>query len=268
MNPTVLLVLLLAAVVTWTVETVNRDRLTKRLDVMRLNTRALGRVQAEHDRLVRIQPFVGEIDSLRRDRAEAVSLRREIANRAARKGSPHDQALAAMGREVLPAAVWIPTSLMKDMGRSTPHATLQTALWAATTGSVAALKELLALEPEARIRAAEVIASLPVAVRLQHGRPELLIAETLIRTPPAGEIQILSEQLRGFDDAIEFLALRDQNGGLPRILCLRLHWEPGGWRLIVPRLAVENAARVVKGETALAGLDPFRDAPRLPEPGR
>jgi hypothetical protein len=266
MNRTLILFLLVAAVAAWTSETVDRERLTRRLDVMRLNTRAAGRVQAEHERLRRAQPFAGEIESLRRDRVELAGLRRDLAQRRlAGPASDRAAARAAVGREILPMALWLPTELMPDLGRSTPHAALQTALWAAGAGQVHALKEVLTFDPAGREAALEVIARLPASLRLEYSQPELLVAGAMAKRHPAEEIQLVAEQLVGFDEAIEFVAVKSA-GREPRTIHLRLRWEPGGWRLVVPAHVVENAARELTGAAPRPPPDPWHDAPRSPEP--
>jgi hypothetical protein len=247
MNRTMLLLLLVAAVAAWTVETTNRERLTKRIDVMRANTRALGRVQAEHERLLRIQPFVGEIDSLRRDRAEVLNLRRELVNRQTGSGPYAQRVQAALGREVLPSALWLPTRQMKDLGRTTPHALLQTAFWAAASGQTPALRDLLAFEPAVRARAEAILISLPESKRAGVGSPELLVANALRKITPPEAIQVLAEQFKGFDEAVEYLALRTVAGD-EKVVALQLRWAPGGWRLLVPLEVVENAGRELRGE--------------------
>jgi hypothetical protein len=262
MNRILIMFLLLAAVVTWTLQAMNRDKLTKRLDQARLGTRFMGRVNAEHEDLRRRQPFVGEVEGLRRDRAEMVNLRRELAHREqAAAGSK--AGLMAVGREILPPGIWLPISAMKDLGRRTPHAALQTAIWAAGDAQVAALKELLTFEPAARKEAEQIMARLPAGLR--PSSPEILAAQALIRHAPKGELQIMAEVLKGFDIATEFLALR-KPGGETQAFYLRLRWEPGGWRVIVPPQVMERAARTVAGETGPPAVDPWRDWPRLPEP--
>lgn len=252
MNRTMLMLLLVAAVAAWIVETTNRERLTKRIDVMRANTRALGRVQAEHERLVRVQPFVGEIDSLRRDRAEVMNLRRELVNRQTSSGPEVQRVQAALGREVLPTALWLPTKQMKDLGRGTPHALLQTAFWAANAGQSAALRELLAFEPAVRARAEAILRALPESKRDGLGEPELLVTTALKQHAPVEDVQVLAEQFKGFDEAVEYVALRGRNGE-EKVVALRLRWAPGGWRLLVPMEVVETAGRELRGEGLSVG---------------
>jgi hypothetical protein len=250
MNRAMLLLFLVAAVAAWTVETTNRERLTKRIDVMRVNTRALGRVQAEHERLLRIQPFVGEIDSLRRDRAEVMNLRRELVNRRNGSGPEAKRVQAALGREVLPAALWLPTAQMKDLGRPTPHALLQTAFWAASTGQTPALRDLLTFEPAVRARAEAILHSLPESKRAGVTEPEVLLARALQQRISVEAVQVLTEQFKGFDEAVEYVALRTP-AGEERVVALQLRWSPGGWRLLVPMEIVENLGREFRGEGLL-----------------
>src|SRR5690349_9323915 len=101
MNRILTMFLLVAAIATWTVETMHRERLTKRLDQARLAVRALSRAKAENADLARRQPFVGERESLRRDRAELAALRRELAH-SDQSGEAGKAALAALGQEILP----------------------------------------------------------------------------------------------------------------------------------------------------------------------
>jgi hypothetical protein len=242
MNRTMLLLFLVAAVAAWTVETTNRERLTKRIDVMRVNTRALARVQDEHERLLRIQPFVGEIDSLRRDRAEVMNLRRELVNRQNGTGPEAKRVQAALGREVLPAALWLPTALMEDLGRPTPHALLQTAFWAALSGQAPALRELLAFEPAVRARAEAILRSLPESKRAGVTEPEALVANALKQRISVEAIQVLAEQFKGFDEAVEYVALRTPAGD-EKVVALQLRWAPGGWRIVVPMEIVDKLGR-------------------------
>jgi hypothetical protein len=261
MNRILVMFLLLAAIVAWTLGAIEREKLTKRLDQARLATRFATRVKAEHEDLLRRQPFNGEVETLRRDRVELMSLRREMVRREqAADGSK--AGLAAVGREILPTALWLPTAAMKDLGRLTPHAALQTLVWAAGEGQVPALKELLTFEPAARQEAERWLLRLPSAGRPIS--PEILVAQALIKDPPKGEIQIMAELLKGFDEATEFLAWRKPDGSTHPFY-LRLRWEPGGWRFVVPLAVMEHAGRVASGENVPRAPDLSIPLPRLPE---
>ena len=82
-------------------------------------------------------------------------------------------------------------------------------------------------------------------------REDVRAAERLVQRAPFGEVMIMAERRKGSDEAVEFIALRREDGQVAAIP-LRLKREHEGWRVIVPPAAQPP--------------DPWQDAPTLPEP--
>lgn len=110
--------------------------------------------------------------------AQLDAARRELAELEARDR----RGVAAPAPDLVPAGL---TRLedLHDAGQQTPGAVVQTLLWASYRGENDALANALLLEPEARAKAADFLATLPESAREKLPRPEsfagLFLAEGL-----------------------------------------------------------------------------------------
>ncbi|MSU66376.1 MAG: hypothetical protein EXS38_09815 [Opitutus sp.] len=241
MNHFLAIFLLFAAIVAWTIETMERTRLTARIDNLRLGNRALGHTREEHERLRRREPFPDELLSLRRDAAELAGLRREMADREQFTATGgRSAAVTAGGTVPFPEAQWVPAASWKNVGRATAQAALQTVLWAAAAGEPSALREVLGFSSNAPGAAKKLGASQPELPRASdpesEGRPVARLAGQI----GAAAVQLLAEQNQGFDHTVVYLAVKSAGGEIKAIY-LQLHRDASGWRVMVPTHVLEKA---------------------------
>ena len=179
-----LLVVTAALAATWAIERFSTAQLTAAIDAQGDQERALISLQRERDRLRALQPTAGELESLRRAAAEHARLQNEIDTQAVTR--------AAQPR-VLPLGEWTPAGAWKNRGQSTPHAAVETALWAAAGGDLSTLKRLLAVNGDARQAADSLLATLPAETRALYPTPEDLISAFTIKNIPEELYQKLKE---------------------------------------------------------------------------
>lgn len=141
----------------------------------------------------------------------------------------------------------IPADALKDLGRATPEAGAQTALWAAVGGDVDNLSKSLVLTPTAQQKADAWFASLPEATRQQYGTPERVIALMMARDAAGlSGIQVLGQK----EIAPDNVAMRLRFGsvdGKTKDDNLLMRRGGDGWRIVIPDNAVEKFARQVSG---------------------
>jgi hypothetical protein len=135
----------------------------------------------------------------------------------------------------------VPVSAWRNAGRATPEAALETALWAAATGEVDALAQLLLLEPDARQRAQALLDRLPESARAQYATPERLIALLTAKQIPLGAMQLVAAMPQGDDTRLLRVRLHSPEGWA-RTTSVAARGAPGDWRLVVPGPAVDRLA--------------------------
>lgn len=248
---------LVAVAIGWIAVRSTGTRLDAELEAARDLQRELARLKAENARLRTQAPDTTRVAIAHRSLAEAARLRQEIRQREEAPRPPP----FALGD-------WTPASTWANRGVATPRATLETALWAAAGGDVAALSALLELDPATRAKADDLLAKLPPASRQTFADAEALIASvTLGRIPPA-EAQIAWFHATDNDHASAAVLLRGADNLPPasshppatsneidrpppmgpdnrstRMATLSLHRSDSGWRLIVPASAIDRMAR-------------------------
>jgi hypothetical protein len=195
-------------------------------------------LRAEQLALRQAQPSPGELDALRTDRAAIDALRAEVRALRDRRGSAPPA--AAMVPEK-PACPLVPVSAWKNAGHATPEATLETALWAAATGDVDALAQLLLLEPDARQRAQALLDRLPDAARAQYTTPERLVALLTAKQVPLGAMQLVATMPQGPETRLLRVRLHSPEGWA-RTTSVAARGAAGDWRLVVPGPAVDRLA--------------------------
>lgn len=194
--------------------------------------------QAGPDELARLR---NDREATRRLRAELESLKAVSVTTApppqtrtgGKRGTFSDTALTK-------AAEW------RDVGRATPIAAFETALWAAASGEVDALAHGLVIEPSAQTELAGLWADLPEAARSQYGSPERLIAALTLKDIPLGSAQVFNTEVlkpgtHPFEGEIaRVVAALVTSENKRTTHALHLGRAGDEWKLIVPRTAVKK----------------------------
>lgn len=199
-----------------------------------------------------------EIETLRKkvaSEADILALRREIvAVEQARRGIKNlERALSVEVKDRTPLAEPPgpppPRRAWRNAGQMSPEATIETLVWATSSGSVENLKSTLLLSPSDEAQVASLYAGLPEATKVGYGSPANLFATLLTAKMPTD----LSDY--------EILDQREQNGGLEVNLVLTTGWREGsgkraitlllqhqatGWKIQVPTSQVKAVLGMVK----------------------
>lgn len=193
----------------------------------------------------------GQVEALNRKLLAEVRTPTSAANASSAK---HGRTPAAGGGEqpaVNPSQV-MPLESFRNVGRATPAAAFQTAVWAMTTGDEGVLADCLALSDRARVKLEALIAGLPEPERARYTPPEkivgLLLSAGLLLDGHG--LEVGGAEYR--DAAHAVLHVRPPNG---RDDPFELELGTGGWRLTVGEDVVELIGR-------------FLQAPRPAEPRR
>lgn len=262
MKPTLFVLVLVALAAAWVVEKSSAARLASEIETHRMQQREFARLQRERDRLRALLPSAEELETLSRDAAEHARVQHEIDLQTTKHAAP---------MPTLPVGEWTSAGDWKSRGQATPHATVETALWAAAGGDVAALKSLFSLPVETRTQAEALFAGLPATSRALYASPEDLIAAFTIKNIPVGEAQVVWFNETGPDDATVGLFLKNppnppesatpastpaapadprdrppptlRADGRTAEAFLSLHRDGEVWRLVVPPSAVNKIAK-------------------------
>jgi len=246
----------------WSIERLSATRLAIEVDTRRGQVRELTELRRERDRLRTLQPSIDELASLRLAAAGRAPLQIQPA-------AP--ETASTLSHPPLPLGDWSPAREWQNRGRATPHATIETTLWAAAGGDTGTLKNLLSLTEETRTQADALLARLPASARTLYASPEDLIAAFTIKNIPIGEAQLVWLNENGADDATACVFLKkpptavgspapapSQPAGVdPRdrpppalpadgrtmFAVLSLHREDDAWHLVVPPSAVNRIAK-------------------------
>jgi hypothetical protein len=201
MHPRILTTSLALAVAatagTWLIETRSATRLRAGLAAARSGQRELALLQAERERLLAEQPAADDLAALRQSAAERNRLLHEIA---ACTGNARPASFVI--GESLPHTAWA------DRGAATPRAAIETTLWAAAGGDLAALKPLLELPESTREKAGALLAGLPADLRSRYATPEDLVAAFTAKNIPLGDAQLVWFNQTGDDDATAGVLIR------------------------------------------------------------
>jgi hypothetical protein len=249
----------LAAVLAgWLVEHLHAQQLNAELALLQDSRRELSRLQAEHRRLLAAQPASDRLAALRLANSEHDRLLREIdARKTAARSNP------------FPLGEWMPASTWENRGRATPRAAIETVLWAAAGGDLAALENAFELDDATRAQADALIARLPPGARNDYRTPESLIAGLATRNIPPSSAQLAWLHETDADHAIVGVlfpnldapaadeAVADGPPGVPppmlktkpivRLVTLNLHRTGSDWRLVVPSSAIDRMSRELTG---------------------
>ena len=206
-----------------------------------------------------------EMESLRREQQRLRALQRSADEQAEREAAVHAPV------DGLTAAKWLPPEAWANRGGATPASTVESMLWAAAGGEMAALGNMLHLDGAARTMIDEVFARLPADDRVRYGNAAQFVAACTIATIPIGNAKLVWQVQDSPDEAeaCVWLTLPDYRPPIASAAPARTSfddlvgptWRPGRknianfslrridgvWRLVVPTSAV------VKIEQAFGG---------------
>lgn len=234
-----------------------RAELQADLAILRESGHELARLRGERSRLQANQLPEAQLQQMRVDRAAIARLRREIESLKGRidTSMPADEPTPpAQAGDDAPSVTrgTVAEKYLRNMGRATPAAALETAFWAATGGDIDTLVGILALEGDARTAAEQILASLPASVRSEYRTPEHLVALLTAKDIPLTGIQITPP--RKDDPAgTRVLARVPAADGKSRTVAVSLRQYGSDWKLVVPRSAVEKYGQTLKVATAATG---------------
>lgn len=202
--------------------------------------------QPNADELARLR---SDREALRRLRAEVESLKAVAAKPPAPQEKTADKRGAFADARLAKAAEW------KNVGRATPVASFETALWAAASGEVDALAQGLVMEPSARVELEALWAELPTEARGQYGSSERLLAALTLKDIPLGSAQVFNTEVlkpgtHPFDGEISRVIAALVTAENKRTThALHLQRAGDDWKLIVPRSAVKKYRERLAGRT-------------------
>lgn len=211
----------------WAVERHTTVQLQQQLATIKDRGEEIARLHREYDRLIGLRQAeisLGAVHDVGRQRAPDT-----------------DRNLNDQGISLRPGT-WTPAAAWKDQGHATPEAAVETMLWAAAGGDLSALKNTLALAPDTRSKAADLLASLPPAARQTYVSPDDLMALLVAGNVPLDSAQVVAKQINQNGQVIEYLRLKDSDGRTRQVF-LPLQKVSEGWRLTVPASALDTIAQ-------------------------
>ena len=245
--------ILIVMMLVWGAQHLTTAKLEAEASVLREEQRELDRLRREHARLRQLQPTPADRQARQRDAAELSRMQRELAARQAHNDP-------SSGR--LSMSAWMPAENWRNRGNADPVSTVETALWAAAGGDVAAMQHLIQMDNAARSRARELFERLPENARAFYAGPEHFVAALTIKAIPLGGAKLISQQQTDPDRASVWVFLRDSRGPTPvpataasnappsqseaipaRSAYVNLDRNADGWRLVVTASAVDKLAR-------------------------
>jgi hypothetical protein len=258
--PVALLALALVAGGAWVLQRQSAEQLRSELAGLRDENRELARLRDENQRLAAQQPTAAQLAALRTDHVAVAQLKSQI-EALREKTIPPSRAVSALEVKDLDTAApasaealalfQFPEKGWKYVGRATPGAAVETALWAAAGGDLDALSKAFELEDGARAKAAAMFSALPEASRAQYGSPEKLIAAVFVAKDLPVGVQ-LSSVVNGAESTK--LLLRVQSiGGAVRDAAITLRSEADGWRVVVSENDVGKYAAMLAGAAKTDG---------------
>ena len=171
-----------------------RDEIT----VLRMDVQ---RISRQRDPTRRQEMRVGEVAAVNLEngatdehQAELMKLRDEVAELKKTIQEASRFAQAARGESPIPVKL-IPAGELKNAGRATVPAAVETFLWAAVGGDVEVVANSILLDPAAQAKAQELFARLPDAMQAQYRSPDNLVALMLAKDAAAlSGMQVLGQR--------------------------------------------------------------------------
>ncbi len=171
-----------------------RDEITAlRMDVQRISKQrdTTRRQEMNGGEVAAVNSGNGTTDE---QRAELMKLRDEVVELRKTMQEATLSAQAARGESPIPVKL-IPAGELKNVGRATVPAAVETFLWAAVGGDVEAVANSILLDPAAQAKAQELFVRLPDAMRAQYRSPDNLVALMLAKDAAAlSGMQVLGQR--------------------------------------------------------------------------
>ena len=148
-----------------------------------------------------------EQERLRQLHAEAMQ-RADEPREAAKSVQPAPE-ITAPPASSLVVGEWRAPSSWEKRGQSTAVAAMETALWAAAGGDLAALQSLLLIDEAVRVKAGTLWAQLPEAARATYTGAEQLVAAFATKSLPLGDAQLVWNHQPNADEAFACLFVKN-----------------------------------------------------------
>jgi hypothetical protein len=148
-----------------------------------------------------------EQERLRRLHAEG--MRRAAEPREAAPSVQPTPGITTPSASALVVGEWRAPNSWQKRGQSTAVAAMETALWAAAGGDLAALQSLLLLDEAVRVKAGKLWAQLPEAARANYTSAEQLLAAFATKSLPLGEAQLVWNHQPDADEAFACLFVKN-----------------------------------------------------------
>jgi hypothetical protein len=196
------------------------------------------RLQAENRRLTAGQLSEADRTRLEANRAEAESLQARLVELQRKPPGDEDG-----GSRSMLAKDWV------YAGRSSPRATIESVLWAASRGDADHPADLLGFAPELRAQAESMFSHLPPASQQEYGSPEKVVATLLAGSFPKDPraSQVFVDREWGEQEASITMSVTHSDGE-SRMNLFRLHNTPDGWKLLIPANVMKDYEKTLLGD--------------------
>jgi hypothetical protein len=185
-------------------------------------------------------PTEAELDALRSDQQALPALRAEVAQLQARVEQRLHAPVQIPSTDASQPTVFVADQWF-NAGRQTPLHTIMTALWAASRGNAAVLKESIQLNPQGPERLAAMWAELPAHLRERYPNQEQFLAGLSAQHLPIHSLQYL--ELGNEPEDAPFATVRvrvnspEGEARFPTLITLR---GADGWKLVLPTPVLES----------------------------
>ncbi len=218
-----------------------------RADVLRLSERQKDAAGASRPQ---VTVAVEEVNAANDQRTELAKLREELV--ALKKSTQEIARVAqaaqsgAKGESTIPVAL-TPVGSLKNAGRATVKAALETVFAAATGGDVDTLASSIMLTPQAEAKAAAWFAGLSDEARTQYGSPEKVVALMLAKDAAGVTgIQVLGQRDLSADTIGVRVRIGDEQGNTKE-QGLAFQQTPDGLKALIPDNVLERYAKQLRG---------------------
>lgn len=134
---------------------------------------------------------------------------------------------------------WTSSVEWKNRGEASANSALETTLWAAAGGDLAALKPLLQFDAASITRAEAVLRDLPPNARAEWASPEDYLTAAVAASVPTERAKLLASQTLGENRVAQFLVFQRADGSTHQTY-LTMTRNDSGWKLIVPDRAAQK----------------------------